>query len=638
MKLLLTKDWIRYVIAVIITVIIYSVTLSLDWFQSVDYVLYDVGMALRNPPDEAPDIVLIAIDKPSMNDCFDEPHFPISRHLTQHARLVDSLRSAGTAVIVFDILFDQLEDVQDSCLDQFTSSLEKSGNVVLACAVEKEQVKKGTGGTTMLVERFCLPLQPFRSAAVGVGLINVPIDRDGGIRHVYLRKLVSGQMIPSLPVAAANVFLEKNQRIHNEADDTILVDYSWATRGFIRVPYGVVLSGKGWQSTVQGKIAIVGVTENGSLDMYTTPLSIIAESSSGRMPGVEIQAAALQTLISGTMITRLSKKYVCVLSIVFLLFLLWLISTVRPLFGLLSSGASLIMVLAFITVCVAAFGMMLQLAPLAFSIANGTIIMIVLNITGLKIKHDQQGRIMAEVDTDLSAAHEIQKKLQPVSFPKSEIYDIAGIQIPCKKVGGDYFDIVKLKDGRLGLLVADVAGKGVGGSLIMSNLQGCFRQVAVDTASPNAVFNKMNEVVKSAASIQHFFVTAWYGIFNPMDRSLIYANAGHGLPVLCTNTGKTSLLEGGEVPLGIMSDSQWSETKINLKPGDILCVYTDGITEATRPGTDEMFEEKGIISVMERVYDQDSQTICDRLLSSCREYAGGGDFDDDWTILVLKIK
>lgn len=239
--------------------------------------------------------------------------------------------------------------------------------------------------------------------------------------------------------------------------------------------------------------------------------------------------------------------------------------------------------------------------------------------------------------TALLAAHDIQKKLQPVAFPESTMYEVAGIQIPCKEVGGDYYDVVELPNNRLGLLVADVAGKGVGGSLIMSNLQGSFRQVAGQTPSPADVIQRLNGVVKSAASIRHFFVTAFYGILDPREMSLVYCNAGHGSPLVCAPDGQVRMLEGGEVPLGILVDNRWSHRRIQLGSGDILCLYTDGISEAGGGDSDEMFGDEGVKTCLIENRHAGARSICDYILAACGRYADRQEFDDDWTLLVVKM-
>lgn len=638
MKTLLVKRYVRLVIAFLVTGSLYALAFGLNWFPFVDHTVYDLGMALRSSPDSGPDVVLIEIDKRSQRECFPEPVFPISRHLHQHARLIERLDSAGAAFIVFDILFDRLENVEDSCLDRFRSSLEKSGNVVLASAVEYQNTRDAGGQKAISIERFCVPPERIRNVAAALGLINVPLDGDNRIRRACLRRQVSGEIMPSLALAAAGLFLGEDRESLESIEDTILIDYSLLTGGIVHIPCRIVLLEDGWQSYVRDKIALVGVTENGAIDHYKTPLSIISGASTARMPGVEIQVASLQTLLSGNGIMRPPKTAGFLGGLAVLIFLLWIISGARPLIGLLEAGGvALILILAAIIVMILA-GTSISIAPLLFGIINGTVVMIALNMIGLRTEHDIQTRFVNDVKADLSSAHDIQAKLQPRQFPTSDKFDLAGIQIPCKAVGGDYYDIIELPGDRLGILIADVAGKGIGGSLIMSNIQGCFRQIAVESKSPGALFQKMNDVVKSAANVQHFFVTAIYAILDMKSGDLLYADAGHGLAVLCSGTGKTEFLEEGGVPLGILPDNKWTDHNVQMNPGDILCLYTDGISEATSQKSGKMFDNKGVIACLKKTYPNNAQSICENILAECQAFVGDADFDDDWTILVLKIK
>lgn len=639
MMKLLTNMPLRILIAALITVLFFFMARNFQWFSFVDRTIYDLGMVLRTPPDKEVEVVLIAIDKSSLQSCFPASPFPISQHLDLHAHVINRLDSAGASLIVFDILFDQLKDVDDSSLNNFTASMKNSRGVLLAGFIEQERQLNSSTGNEIAAQKLCLPQENIRVHSAGCGLINVPVDNDGSIRRIKDQYNFHGEMIPSFAFAAADVYQRGGISTPLLFDETLLIDYSWSAGAIKKLSYGMVLTGDGWQSTAKGKIAVIGVVENDNMDTYKTPMTLLAGVSNGKMSGAEIHAIAIQTLISGTGIVALTRNWMSTAGIllVLILFLLTLAKT-KPLRNLLALAAGLLIIILGAVGLVVVMGYTFTVASLLLTMALGSLIMYTLNMVALKFIHDKQSRIMADVRSDLDSAHDIQERLQPKEFPKSDKYETAGIQIPCKEVGGDYYDIVELPNERLGILIADVAGKGVGGSLIMSNIQGCFRQVAGEFTSPNAVFQRMNDVVKSAANIQHFFVTAFYGILDARNGELIYSNAGHGFPILCSNAGEIELLKGGEVPLGIMPESQWTDNTIKLNIGDILCVYTDGISEASRKGSDEMFEDEGAIACLRKVYQESPQSICDHMLATCRKFAGGEDFDDDWTLLVVKLK
>jgi sigma-B regulation protein RsbU (phosphoserine phosphatase) len=243
---------------------------------------------------------------------------------------------------------------------------------------------------------------------------------------------------------------------------------------------------------------------------------------------------------------------------------------------------------------------------------------------------------LQEISSDLKAAHEIQKKLQPEKIPALEGVEIAGLQIPCKEIGGDYYDVIELAKNRVAVLVADVSGKGISGALVMSNLQSVVRTLAPKMTRPSKLFPELSRAVAKIASTGKF-VTLYYGILDLATKKFLYGNAGHNYPILCRADGNTSELSEGGLFLGPFPDATWEDTEIQLKSGDLLFIYTDGVTEAAIEKTDEQFGEERLKTYLTENCSWSPGQINQSLVGTLRDFSRSDQFDDDVTILTVKI-
>ncbi|MBN1213788.1 MAG: SpoIIE family protein phosphatase [candidate division Zixibacteria bacterium] len=613
--------------------LLYLVALHFHWMSAVDQKVYDVGLSLKTPRAEPAEIVLVAIDKNSLQESFPFPPFPVSRHLYQHAELVRRLDAAGAGMVVFDIMFDRVEEYDTAAVAAFRTALNETRKVVLAAAVEKNTpAAEGLSAD----ETFSSPPAFISAASAGLGVVNMPIDGDGLVRRGYFGKAYGGRRYQSM---AAVIFeLSRGEPYRTEpGENEFLIDYSWFGPGLQSVPFNRVVSGHGWEGLVKDKIVLVGVTENGSIDMYKVPVSRTPEGRNARLSGVEIQAVAAQTLLSGSRLEFVGQTGLWSIGFILLLVLTGLFSRVSPVWSLAATVLVLVLLLTGVLLAVAVYSLLIRVGALALAVIGAALVTYALNQMALKIETVSQERIIRDIEEDLVSAKDTQKNLQPVEFPINDRYEITARQITCKAVGGDYYDVISLPGNKIGLLMADVSGKGVAGSLVMSNMQGRFRRVAGDILSPGKVLKELNDLVAEATRTPQKFVTVVYGVLDYETGRLTYGNAGHCEPLVCSAAGRVRKLGGGGPMLGPFKDLQWDDYSTEMKKGDVLCLYTDGVSEAGGDEPKKQFCEERIIKCLEEKHDEPVEIISDYLFLSCKEHVSGRAFEDDWTLMLLKI-
>jgi CHASE2 domain-containing sensor protein len=625
----------RLLAGFLFSLLVYILALHFGWFSTVDQKVYDLGLSLRSPSAVQADVVLIAINKRSIDECFPTPAFPISQHLKQHAQIIERLDAAGADLIVFDVLFDSLGSVEPDELRRFAAVLERTGKVVLAGVIEKAALPDSRSGFVVTKEQLCLPPENIRTFAKGFGLVNMPIDPDGYIRKCYLVKSFKDQSFLSLSHEAVRLYRKREESPHGE--NTFYIDYASFGNAIRRIPYAAVLSGEGWQPAVENKVVLVGVVENGSVDAYRVPLSSPSGRLDGKMFGAEIQALAIQTLLSGTMIHQASHTVVFGLGVLALLILSFVLSRVRAILGFAVTFAVLILTIVGALISTAELSVVFPIGPLLLSLAGAALAMFTVNLTGLRGVAEIQEKTIKDFQDDLVTAHEIYENLQPREFHLNDNIKISAMQIPCKEVGGDYYDIIPLPDNRIGVLIADVSGKGVSGSLIMANLRGHFRHAAREVQSPAAMLREFNESVAQVVASQARFVTLFYGVLDCTSLTLTYSNAGHCYPIICSPDEQARKLTEGGPLLGPFPDLEWTDYNVTLINGDVLCLYTDGVTEAGGDEPQKQFGEERIIACLKEKCNEPAEAIKSYIYETCKQFIGGQSFDDDLTLLVLKM-
>jgi sigma-B regulation protein RsbU (phosphoserine phosphatase) len=236
---------------------------------------------------------------------------------------------------------------------------------------------------------------------------------------------------------------------------------------------------------------------------------------------------------------------------------------------------------------------------------------------------------------ELQQAAEIQSRLLPRDIPQIPGLEVARLNLPCRTVGGDYYDVL-VQGERVALMVADVAGKGMPAAIMMSNLQARLRTLAPLELTPAELVSRLNHGV-AEGNPGNRFVTLFYGVFDPDSRTLTYSNAGHNPPLVIGSGKRTDKLDGGGPVLGLLRSVMYEMKRIRLAAGDILVLYSDGLTEATRPNSEEEFGEDRVAEIVHANSARPTQMILNAVVEALYDWTGGAQFTDDVTLLIARL-
>ena len=241
------------------------------------------------------------------------------------------------------------------------------------------------------------------------------------------------------------------------------------------------------------------------------------------------------------------------------------------------------------------------------------------------------------VKREMEIAHRIQMSLLPERPPEVEGVELAGMCIPAMEVGGDYYDFLH-RDGRLDLIIADVSGHSVGSALMMAITRTVLRSEIAGGKSPAQVLAATNATMYDDLSRAELFITVFHTSYDKETRTLTYANGGHNPPFLWRAAeGKCISLDADGMLLGILEDVDYEERIIELQPGDILVLYTDGVTEA-RNEAGEFFGEERLRRAIEEGSGLSPAELLDDLYRRIYEHSKGVPQRDDITLVVMKVK
>lgn len=229
-------------------------------------------------------------------------------------------------------------------------------------------------------------------------------------------------------------------------------------------------------------------------------------------------------------------------------------------------------------------------------------------------------------------ALDIQRGLLPREVPQVPGFTIAGAWQPARTVGGDYYDVFKLSENELALVVADVSGKGMPAALMMSNLQATAKAYATSDSSPKGLCDKVNRAICNSITSEKF-ITFFYAVLDAEGHRLTYTNAGHNPPLMARQDGSCLRLETGGAVLGIFRDADYEQASVELWPGDRLVMFTDGITEAADSNGQEFGEER-LMALLREQPAATAADLRDAIMQEVTEFCRG-DFADDATLVTL---
>ena len=238
------------------------------------------------------------------------------------------------------------------------------------------------------------------------------------------------------------------------------------------------------------------------------------------------------------------------------------------------------------------------------------------------------------LERELQLAREIQQRFQPTAPPNVPGYELQGISFPSYQIGGDYYDFIARPDGRMIIALGDVSGKGTAAALLMSSLHAAVHSQVASHQSLADTIAAVNRYLADNIPANRF-VTLFYAELDPTTGALSFLNAGHNPPIIIHAAGTTEHLGASGIPLGIMAEAPYREGRTQLHPGDVLVVYSDGVTETQNPQGEE-FGPELLLDVVSRNIDASAAAIRDKIEASLTKFAQGTPAVDDITLVIVK--
>jgi PAS domain S-box-containing protein len=225
-----------------------------------------------------------------------------------------------------------------------------------------------------------------------------------------------------------------------------------------------------------------------------------------------------------------------------------------------------------------------------------------------------------KVQEELRLARDIQQHLLPETPPDIPGYDIAALNIPAKEVGGDYYDFIKISDDKLFFCLGDVSGKGIPAALLVANLQASLHSQSFITHSPRECVRNSNKLIHQNTDFNKF-ITLFYGLLDTAGGQIIYCNGGHDQPVFMAPGREIKELKTGGIPLGFMADYEYAEEAVSFDDGNLLVLYSDGITEAMNEQEEEFGLER-LNTVIKQNQKKGASDMINDILDAVMKFTG----------------
>jgi phosphoserine phosphatase RsbU/P len=251
-----------------------------------------------------------------------------------------------------------------------------------------------------------------------------------------------------------------------------------------------------------------------------------------------------------------------------------------------------------------------------------------------KVKLQEQAVEKKRIQAQLEIARQVQLELLPDADPQIENFDVSAYVFPTEEVSGDYYDWVRIFDDQIGLVVADAVGKGIPAALLMSFLRASLRAGVQVGYAPHIALSKVSNLLWDSVE-DHQFITAIYGILDSTNRTFVFSNAGHNPPLLIKPDGEYRFVEYGDLPLGMFYDARYHQHFIRFERGQVMVIYTDGITEAANTAGEEYGTERFAKRVLEGI-ELPAKEIIDFIRKGVADFTERKFLDDDGTLFIVK--
>ncbi|MDX6641119.1 MAG: phosphoserine phosphatase RsbU/P [Solirubrobacteraceae bacterium] len=249
--------------------------------------------------------------------------------------------------------------------------------------------------------------------------------------------------------------------------------------------------------------------------------------------------------------------------------------------------------------------------------------------------HHQIAEQQRELENEVAMAAGIQRGLLPAEPPQVAGAELAGVCLPAANIGGDYYDFLLDEQGRLVLLIADVAGHSIGSALLMAMARSVLRREVAEGALPAAVLGATNRAMYADLVTAGLFITMFCVIYDPADGRLTFANAGHNPPLLQRPDAPGLELDADGAAIGFLEDVEFEERTETLGPGDALLLYTDGAVEAQDP-RGEQFGEERLADLVAAMAPAGSEALVRAVVDTLNDFTGGAHQGDDITVVALR--
>jgi sigma-B regulation protein RsbU (phosphoserine phosphatase) len=241
-----------------------------------------------------------------------------------------------------------------------------------------------------------------------------------------------------------------------------------------------------------------------------------------------------------------------------------------------------------------------------------------------------------KLEEEMRLARTIQSRLLPATIPTFSNMQMDAVNLSSTAVSGDYYDIIPRADGQLALVIADVSGKGMPASLLASNLQASLRAQCDICDSPSEILDRVNRQLHAATDSMHF-ATVFLAFFDPRTRRLLYCSGGHDAPVLLDADGESAKLDEGGLPVGAFDFGTYAEGNLELQDGDLLLLYTDGLTETKSPDGEDEYGLERLDTFLREHRHLDVADLLPRIDKELQLFRGRREAEDDITLIALKI-
>jgi len=662
--------------------------LNVGVFEKLELTTQDVRLRLRGERPLDPSIALIEIDEPTL-DAYNNS-WPIARD--QYALLLSALQETGVKTVGMDLQFvgDDKYKPEDPDLP--------TNDAILAAVIARDPAiingvyfpLLGPGGHA-LAPAESLTLDPLRSSwlrftaplpkgvelvrsvdmnfemqeeiadsSATVGHVSLYQDLDGVVRSVPIVINHQGRMFPSLALLMAARQLDADWRqIHFASGHAILP----TPHGAVRIPVDrharMLISFPGNRDVfrrhsnrhefVDLMQEIVGTTDateggprGGGLSRLTGSVALVCNTAATsaisdfgptpfdvNFPLAYAHASVINSILRDDYLQRVPRGVQIGFWAATALFLSLVMATVSPIAFLIVTVLGIFAYMVAGWASAAFTGSIIEIVPPMVMIGLQAV---AIGARGYRLR-DRQRRAQEQ---ELAVARKIQQDLLPKGVLTLSGVEVAGFNLPCFAVGGDYFDYFRLPDGRIALAIADVAGKGVPAAILMSNLQAILRAETSRGSAVTAIPAQANRQLTESMSGSSKFVTFFYGALDPESRRLSYTNAGHNPPLVVRADGSIEELEAGGLLLGVFPIAEYEEGTVDLHPGDACVLFTDGVTEAENKARD-LYSDERLQELLRRERGGSAAAIAQAIADDVAAFSRGLHQSDDVTVIVVKV-